>query len=215
MLRSSWLLYLSGTLVSGFDDFPLEAAARNNGTGESDFFAPNTAGAQGESFILIWLKKETEYVNSGSYQQQKKALAIVLTVGENLSQSPIGRSFLLIIIGLKDMLLHLIRKEKISGLDDKLYPIVAKYSVKDDGFLSQVGSGSTANQVQQTGMVDFVPDRAVIDATHRKRVKYEAGHRIWFSHLFIFFAWGIREGCGDPTEAYPKVLHDSKHWITC
>ncbi|GKB86334.1 hypothetical protein Tco_0958606 [Tanacetum coccineum] len=105
--------------------------------------------------------------------------------------------------------------------------------IKTDGFLSQVGSGSTANQVQragkevdiglgggcdkllrpanlllyswdegldvcvnltwsspltQTGMVDFVPDRAVIDATHRKRVKYEARHRIWFSHLFIFLA---------------------------
>ncbi|GKA67487.1 hypothetical protein Tco_0767404, partial [Tanacetum coccineum] len=28
--------------------------------------------------------------------------------------------------------------------------------------------------LMQTGMVDFVPGRAVIDATHRKRVKYEA-----------------------------------------
>ncbi|GJY72405.1 hypothetical protein Tco_0476108 [Tanacetum coccineum] len=76
MLRSSWLLYLSGTLVSGFDDFPLEPAARNNGTA-------NTAGAQ--DFVSqppIRLKKEMEYVNSGSYQQQKEALAIVLPVGE-------------------------------------------------------------------------------------------------------------------------------------
>ncbi|GJV20056.1 hypothetical protein Tco_1369076 [Tanacetum coccineum] len=111
---TEWKKASLGTLVSGFDDFPLEAAARNNGTGESDFFAANTAGAQGESFILIWLKKETEYVNSGSYQQQKKALAIVLTVGENLSQSPIGRSFLLIIIGLKDMLLHLIVSQTLT-----------------------------------------------------------------------------------------------------
>ncbi|GJW19176.1 hypothetical protein Tco_0026612 [Tanacetum coccineum] len=62
-----------------------------------------------------------------------------------------------------------------------------------------------------TDMVDFVPDLTVIDATHRKRVKYEARHQIWFSHLFIFFAWGIREGCGDPTEADPKVLRDSRH----
>nr|GEV61683.1 hypothetical protein [Tanacetum cinerariifolium] len=53
----------------------------------------------------------------------------------------------------------------------------------------------------QTGMVDFVPGRAVIDAAHR----------IWFSPLFFFFAWGIREGCGDSIEADPKVLHDSGH----
>ncbi|GKB47673.1 hypothetical protein Tco_0898426 [Tanacetum coccineum] len=31
-----------------------------------------------------------------------------------------------------------------------------------------------SSPLTQTGMVDFVPGRAVIDATHRKRVKYEA-----------------------------------------
>ncbi|GKC22456.1 hypothetical protein Tco_1024606 [Tanacetum coccineum] len=31
-----------------------------------------------------------------------------------------------------------------------------------------------SSPLTQTGMVDFVPSRAVIDATHRKRVKYEA-----------------------------------------
>ncbi|GKE51193.1 hypothetical protein Tco_1486349 [Tanacetum coccineum] len=31
-----------------------------------------------------------------------------------------------------------------------------------------------SSSLTQTGMVDFVPGREVIDATHRKRVKYEA-----------------------------------------
>ncbi|GJV39000.1 hypothetical protein Tco_1417440 [Tanacetum coccineum] len=103
-----------GTLVSGFDDFALEAAARNNGTGcngyEYDaierrvhtnsnlrhpkrFFDYTSVGegwhASPEHSIFadfvsqppIRLKKEMEYVNSGSYQQQKEALAIVLPDG--------------------------------------------------------------------------------------------------------------------------------------
>ncbi|GKA24350.1 hypothetical protein Tco_0710383 [Tanacetum coccineum] len=70
----------------------------------------------------------------------------------------------------------------------------------------------------KTGMVDFVPGRAVIDAAHRKWVKYEAKRAnigYGFLPLFIFFTWGIREGCGEPTEANPKVLRDSRHWSTC
>ncbi|GJR59927.1 hypothetical protein Tco_1502089 [Tanacetum coccineum] len=121
---TEWKKASLGTLVSGFDDFPLEAAARNNGTGcngyEYDaivmFFYMNIEHCFTNGHLVQWLKKETEYVNSGSYQQQKKALAIVLTVGENFSQSPIGRSFLLIIIGLKDMLLHLIHAQS-AGTD--------------------------------------------------------------------------------------------------
>nr|GFA22755.1 hypothetical protein [Tanacetum cinerariifolium] len=61
--------------------------------------------------------------------------------------------------------------------------------------------GGWSLPLTQTGMVDFVPSRAVIDAAHR----------IWFSPLFFFFAWGIREGCSDSIEADPKVLHDSGH----
>ncbi|GJY03760.1 hypothetical protein Tco_0369700 [Tanacetum coccineum] len=64
----------------------------------------------------------------------------------------------------------------------------------------------------KTWMVDFVPSRAVIDATHRKWVKYEAKRAnigYGFLPLFIFFTWGIREGCGEPTEADPKVLRSS------
>nr|GEY49912.1 hypothetical protein [Tanacetum cinerariifolium] len=34
--------------------------------------------------------------------------------------------------------------------------------------------GGWSSPLMQTGMVDFVPGRAVIDATHSKRVKYEA-----------------------------------------
>nr|GFB91753.1 hypothetical protein [Tanacetum cinerariifolium]GFB92678.1 hypothetical protein [Tanacetum cinerariifolium] len=57
-----------------------------------------------------------------------------------------------------------------------------------------------SSSLTQTGMVYFVPGRAVIDAAHRKRVKYEAkcadiGYG--FLPFFIFFALGIREGCGD------------------
>nr|GEW13515.1 hypothetical protein [Tanacetum cinerariifolium] len=71
-----------------------------------------------------------------------------------------------------------------------------------------------SSPLTQTGMVDFVPGRAVIDAAHRKRFKYEAkcaDIRYGFLPFFIFFAWIIREGCCDPTEADPKVLHDSRH----
>nr|GEZ05415.1 hypothetical protein [Tanacetum cinerariifolium] len=60
-------------------------------------------------------------------------------------------------------------------------------------------------------MVDFVPVCAT-DASQRKRVKYEtkcSDIANGFLPFFIFFAWGIREGCDDFTEADPIVLRDS------
>ncbi|GJY62354.1 hypothetical protein Tco_0463011 [Tanacetum coccineum] len=66
-------------------------------------------------------------------------------------------------------------------------------------------------------MIDFVPGRAVIDAAHRKWVKYEvkcADIEFGFLRFFIFFAWRTREGCGDPTAADSKVLCDPRHWST-
>nr|GEV59918.1 reverse transcriptase domain-containing protein [Tanacetum cinerariifolium] len=62
----------------------------------------------------------------------------------------------------------------------------------------------------ETGMVDFVLGRAITDAARRKRVNYEAKcEDIRYGFLpFFFYAWGIREGCSDPTEVDPKVLYD-------
>ncbi|GJZ28599.1 hypothetical protein Tco_0573246 [Tanacetum coccineum] len=47
----------------------------------------------------------------------------------------------------------------------------------------------------QTGLADFVPDRAVSDATHRKRVKYEAKcENIGYGFLpFSFSSFGELE----------------------
>jgi hypothetical protein len=43
-----------------------------------------------------------------------------------------------------------------------------------DGGLDVCVDLTGSSLLTQTGMVDFVPGRAVIDATQRKRVKYEA-----------------------------------------
>ncbi|GJS61357.1 hypothetical protein Tco_1190177 [Tanacetum coccineum] len=43
-----------------------------------------------------------------------------------------------------------------------------------DGGLDVCVNLTGSSHLTQTGMVDFVPGRAVIDAAHRKRVKYEA-----------------------------------------
>nr|GEX07228.1 hypothetical protein [Tanacetum cinerariifolium] len=52
--------------------------------------------------------------------------------------------------------------------------------------------GGWSSPLTQTGMVDFVPGRAVIDASHHKRVKYEAKCAdIAYGFLPFLFAWGI------------------------
>nr|GEY67442.1 hypothetical protein [Tanacetum cinerariifolium] len=64
-----------------------------------------------------------------------------------------------------------------------------------------------SSPLMQNGLINFVPVRVVMDAAHRKCVKYEAKCvNIWFSSLFIFFAWGIREECDGLVEVDPKVL---------
>ncbi|GKA40679.1 hypothetical protein Tco_0733272 [Tanacetum coccineum] len=74
-----------------------------------------------------------------------------------------------------------------------------------------------SSPLTQTGMVDFVPGRAVIDAAQRKRGKYmdRCGYWIWVSPIFFLFLGGIRGRRGYLAEADSKVLHNSRHWDTC
>ncbi|GKC05431.1 hypothetical protein Tco_0997041, partial [Tanacetum coccineum] len=77
-------------------------------------------------------------------------------------------------------------------------------------------SGSTP--LTQTGMVDFVPGRAVIDVAQRKRGKYmDKCAAIGYGFLSFSFSslGGIRGGCGYLAQADPKVLHDSRYRDTC
>nr|GFA56580.1 hypothetical protein [Tanacetum cinerariifolium] len=93
------------------------------------------------------------------------------------------------------------------GCDKPLYPAdMLLYSWNEGLDVCMDLTGSSPST--QMGMVDFVPGRTMIDVAHHKWFKYEGKCEtsdIVFSFLF-FFAWGIGEECGDPTEAYPKVL---------
>ncbi|GKD77186.1 hypothetical protein Tco_1339807 [Tanacetum coccineum] len=59
------------------------------------------------------------------------------------------------------------------GCDKPLRPADMLLYSWDEG-LDMCVDLTGSSPLTQTGMVDFVPGRAVIDATHRKRVKYEA-----------------------------------------
>nr|GEV07016.1 initiator tRNA phosphoribosyl transferase [Tanacetum cinerariifolium] len=81
-------------------------------------------------------------------------------------------------------------------------------------FWSGISAGSSP--LTQTGMIDFVPRRAVIEAAQRKCVKYEAKCAdIGYGFLsFSFSSFGELEKNANLTEADPKILRDSKHWGT-
>nr|GEY34789.1 reverse transcriptase domain-containing protein [Tanacetum cinerariifolium]GEY51103.1 reverse transcriptase domain-containing protein [Tanacetum cinerariifolium] len=73
-----------------------------------------------------------------------------------------------------------------------------------------------SSPLTQTGMVDFVPGRAVIDVAHLKRGKYETKcAAIGYVVLpFLISSLGALE-VGHLAQANPRVLHDSRYWGTC
>ncbi|GKC51141.1 hypothetical protein Tco_1073886 [Tanacetum coccineum] len=87
-----------------------------------------------------------------------------------------------------------------------------------DGGLDVCVDLTGSSSLTQTGMVDFIPGQAMIDAAQRKRGKYMAKCAIigyGFLPFFFLFFGGIRDICGYIAEADPKVLHGLGYWGAC
>nr|GEW82801.1 hypothetical protein [Tanacetum cinerariifolium] len=75
-----------------------------------------------------------------------------------------------------------------------------------------------SSPLAQTGMADFVPGWAVIDAAQRKHGKYMAKY-VAIGYGFLPFSFliigGIRGKRGYIAKEDPEVFHDSRHQGTC
>ncbi|GJY22857.1 hypothetical protein Tco_0396515 [Tanacetum coccineum] len=74
-----------------------------------------------------------------------------------------------------------------------------------------------SSPLTQTGLTDFIPGRAVMDVTHRKRVKYEAKcPDIGYGFLpFSFSSLGeLEKDAVASLKRIRKVICDSRHWGT-
>ncbi|GKE41965.1 hypothetical protein Tco_1469249 [Tanacetum coccineum] len=74
-----------------------------------------------------------------------------------------------------------------------------------------------SSPLTQTGLTDFIPGCAVMDATHRKRVKYEAKCLdIGYGFLpFSFSSLGeLEKDAVALLKRIQKVIYDSRHWGT-
>ncbi|GJV06647.1 hypothetical protein Tco_1344303 [Tanacetum coccineum] len=115
------------------------------------------------------------------------------------------------------------KKAEIIGI--KHHHNVVRDTLVDICYRSGISAGldvcvdlTGSSPLTQTGMVDLVPGRAVIDVAQCKRDKYMAkcadiGYG--FLPFSLSSLGGIRGRRGYIAEADPEVLHDSGHWGTC
>ncbi|GJZ27148.1 hypothetical protein Tco_0571401 [Tanacetum coccineum] len=97
------------------------------------------------------------------------------------------------------------------GLDRKRGKYMAKCAAIGYGFLPisfsslrelEADAVTLLKRIRKFSMAQDIGVRAAVHIFNRISFAIAKG---------IFFAWGIREGCGDPTEADPKVLRDLRH----